>query len=162
MKTVFAVLLLLSPFGYAETIAVGGGDSTFMDGSLDTSPLVLRPPAPNREPVRPKEDRPPQVALPRGPAEHGVASHYWQPQRVGCKPYGQFNPQAMTAAHKTLPCGTKVLVTNKRTGKKVVVTINDRGPYVRGRIIDLSTASFKLLTGGSTSQGLLNVTVEKL
>ena len=44
----------------------------------------------------------------------------------------------MTAAHRTLPFGTKVRVTNVRTGKAVVVRINDRGPFIRGRIIDLA------------------------
>jgi rare lipoprotein A len=51
------------------------------------------------------------------------------------------NPAKMTAAHKTLPFGTKVKVTNKATGKSVVVRINDRGPFIRGRIIDLSKAA---------------------
>lgn len=69
----------------------------------------------------------------------GKASYYWQPQRVASG--GWFNPNAMTAAHKTLPFGTKVRVTNKNNGKSVVVTINDRGPYVAGRVIDLSKAA---------------------
>ena len=53
----------------------------------------------------------------------------------------RFNKNDMTAAHKTLPFGTKVQVTNTCTGKSVVVRINDRGPYVKGRVIDLSKAS---------------------
>ena len=69
----------------------------------------------------------------------GKASYYWQPQRVASG--GWFNPNAMTAAHKTLPFGTKVRVTNRNNGKSVVVTINDRGPYIAGRIIDLSKAA---------------------
>ena len=48
------------------------------------------------------------------------------------------NPSAMTAAHRSLPFGTKVRVTNKRNGKSVVVRINDRGPFIRGRVLDLS------------------------
>jgi rare lipoprotein A len=48
---------------------------------------------------------------------------------------------AMTAAHPTLPFGTRVTVTNNHTGRSVVVRINDRGPFVRGRIIDLSPAA---------------------
>ena len=48
---------------------------------------------------------------------------------------------AMTAAHKSLPFGTKVRVTNRRNGKSVVVRINDRGPYAHGRVIDLSKAA---------------------
>jgi rare lipoprotein A len=51
----------------------------------------------------------------------------------------------MTAAHKSLPCGSKVRVTNKRTGKSVTLTINDRGPFVRGRVIDLTPAAANAL-----------------
>lgn len=53
----------------------------------------------------------------------------------------RFDMNEMTAAHKTLPFGTRVLVKNPRTGKQVVVRINDRGPYARGRVIDLSKAA---------------------
>jgi rare lipoprotein A len=51
------------------------------------------------------------------------------------------NPAALTAAHRTLPFGTKVKVTNQRNGKSVVVRINDRGPFARGRVLDLSKAA---------------------
>lgn len=74
-----------------------------------------------------------------GGSYSGMASYYWQPQKLASG--GYFNPNAMTAAHKTLPFGTKVRVTNQNNGKSVVVTINDRGPYVGGRIIDLSKAA---------------------
>ena len=53
----------------------------------------------------------------------------------------RFNENAMTAAHKTLPFGTVVKVTDQRTGKSIRVTINDRGPFHKGRIIDLSKAA---------------------
>lgn len=56
-----------------------------------------------------------------------------------------FSPKKMTAAHKTLPFGTKVKVTNLDNKKSVVVTINDRGPFVRGRIIDLSKSAAKMI-----------------
>ncbi len=69
----------------------------------------------------------------------GKASYYWQPQALASG--GRFNPNAMTAAHKTLPFGTKVRVTNMNNGKSVTVVINDRGPYIAGRIIDLSKAA---------------------
>ncbi|WP_051434961.1 septal ring lytic transglycosylase RlpA family protein [Microvirga flocculans] len=52
-----------------------------------------------------------------------------------------FDTNDLTAAHRTLPFGTRVRVVNKRTGKSVVVRINDRGPYAHGRVIDLSKAS---------------------
>jgi rare lipoprotein A len=56
-----------------------------------------------------------------------------------------FNQNALTAAHKSLPFGTKVRVVNQQTGSSIVVRINDRGPFVRGRIIDLSKASAQAL-----------------
>jgi rare lipoprotein A len=51
------------------------------------------------------------------------------------------NPKALTAAHRSLPFGTKVRVTNRRNNRTVVVRINDRGPFTRGRIIDLTPAA---------------------
>jgi rare lipoprotein A len=76
--------------------------------------------------------------------------------RAVAEPSGQeLNREALTAAHRTLPIGTKVTVTNKSNGHSVVVTINDRGPFVRGRIIDLSPAAARVL-GFS---GLTHVTV---
>jgi rare lipoprotein A len=57
----------------------------------------------------------------------------------------RMNPEAMTAAHRTLPFGSKVRVTHVGTGKSVVVRINDRGPFTRGRILDLSKAAAREL-----------------
>jgi rare lipoprotein A len=85
----------------------------------------------------------------------GMASYYWEPQRLASG--GWFNPNAMTAAHKTLPFGTKVLVTNRNNGRSVVVTINDRGPFVRGRVIDLSSAAAGAV--GMKGSGVAPVTV---
>lgn len=88
----------------------------------------------------------------------GQASYYWQRQRVASG--GWFNPNAMTAAHKTLPFGTRVRVTNKHNGRSVVVSINDRGPYVKGRIIDLSKAAAYQI--GMQGSGVVPVSVEVL
>ncbi|MBC8129268.1 MAG: septal ring lytic transglycosylase RlpA family protein [Rhizobiaceae bacterium] len=55
------------------------------------------------------------------------------------------NPSAMTAAHKTLPLGSSVKVTNLRNGKAVIVRINDRGPFIKGRLIDLSKGAAQKL-----------------
>lgn len=71
-----------------------------------------------------------------------LASYYHEEQKVACGG-GDFNPNALTAAHKTLPCGTLVKVTNKLNGKTVTVKINDRGPYIKGRVIDLSREAAK-------------------
>ena len=70
------------------------------------------------------------------------------------------NSGALTAAHKTLPFGTMVRVTNTRNNKSVVVRINDRGPHVRGRIIDLSREAAERL--GMLRAGVAPVRVESL
>ena len=95
---------------------------------------------------------------PIGAVLQGVASFYWQPQRVAAG--GWFNPNAMTAAHKTLPFGTKVRVTHLGNGKSVDVKINDRGPYIAGRIIDLSKAAAGVI--GMQGQGIAKVKVTVL
>jgi rare lipoprotein A len=89
-------------------------------------------------------------------AETGIASVY---AYSGSKTASgeRANPTGLTAAHKTLPFGTQVRVTNKRNGKSVVVRINDRGPFIRGRVIDLTPAGARVL-GFS---GLAPVTLER-
>ena len=72
----------------------------------------------------------------------------------------RYNPNGLTAAHRTLRFGTKVRVTNLRNGRKVVVRINDRGPFIRGRIIDLSLGAARKI--GLTHAGVAKVKVEVL
>jgi rare lipoprotein A len=82
------------------------------------------------------------AALPTARAQTGVASIY----QGGKTADGEIaRKSAMSAAHKTLPFGTLVRVTSRRSGRSVVVRINDRGPYVRGRIIDLTPAAARAL-----------------
>lgn len=100
-----------------------------------------------------------QIASNRGRTYQGIASFYGRafagrPTATG----ERFNPEAMTAAHRTLPFGTRVRVTNTRNGRSVVVRINDRGPFVRGRIIDVSRGAARNL--GMINSGLAPVTVE--
>ncbi|MBM0256986.1 septal ring lytic transglycosylase RlpA family protein [Micromonospora sp. 4G55] len=71
-----------------------------------------------------------------------------------------FNPDALTAAHKTLPFNTRVRVTNPDNGKSVTVRINDRGPFIEGRCLDLSRAAFETIA--SVSLGELTVKYEVL
>ena len=73
----------------------------------------------------------------------GVASWYAQHTRTASGE--RMNPVAMTAAHRRLPFGTVVRVTDEHSGRSVKVRINDRGPFVRGRIIDLSRAAARRL-----------------
>ena len=75
-------------------------------------------------------------------AETGIAAFYGGGRTASGEVSG---PNGLTAAHRTLPFGTKVLVTNVRNGRTVLVRINDRGPYGRGRIIDLSRAAAREL-----------------
>ena len=72
----------------------------------------------------------------------------------------RYNPEGLTAAHRSLPLGTKIRVTNTRNGRSVVVRINDRGPYIRGRIIDLSAGAARLL--GMIGSGVAPVSLEVL
>lgn len=72
----------------------------------------------------------------------------------------RMNPSAMTAAHRSLPFGTKLKVTNKRNGKTVVVRINDRGPFIKGRMLDLSKGAAAQL--GFISSGHAAVCVEQV
>ena len=70
----------------------------------------------------------------------------------------RFDQSGFTAAHKKLAFGTRVKVTNIKNGKSVTVKINDRGPFVRGRIIDLSRSAFSSI--GNTSAGVIEVKIE--
>jgi rare lipoprotein A len=72
----------------------------------------------------------------------GIASVYHDPITANGE---HMNPNAMTAAHKTLPFGSRVTVFNRRNGRSLTVRINDRGPYVAGRVIDLSPGAARVL-----------------
>ena len=91
-------------------------------------------------------------------AQDGIASWYG-PVFHGRRPANgeRVNPYALTAAHRTLPLGARVRVTNRATGRTVVVRINDRGPYIGGRVIDLSRAAANAIGMG----GLARVTISR-
>ncbi len=88
----------------------------------------------------------------------GLASYYWQGQRTASG--ARFNPDGLTAAHRTLPFGTRVRVTNNSNGQSVVVTINDRGPFVGGRVIDLSRGAARAIS--MTGAGVARVSLQVL
>lgn len=87
----------------------------------------------------------------------GIASFYWQDQKTANGE--QFDKNALTAAHRTLPFGTLVKVTRVATGQSVIVRINDRGPYIKGRVIDLSLAAAREI-GLTRKIGITKVRVE--
>ena len=86
----------------------------------------------------------------------GLASYYFEGQKTAS---GEpFDSNALTGAHRTVPFGTTVRVTMLKTGKQVIVRINDRGPFVKGRIIDVSRHAAEVL--GMVGAGLARVKVE--
>jgi len=87
---------------------------------------------------------------------YGIASFYSESQQTA---NGEnFNPNALTAAHPTLPFGTRVRVTNVATGRFVTVRINDRGPYVAGRVVDISYSAAESL--GIVNKGIAKVKLD--
>lgn len=91
-------------------------------------------------------------------AESGIASHYSTREgsgsRTACGP--RLRDSGLTVAHKHLRCGTRVRITNRRNGHSVIATVIDRGPFIRGRIVDLSLAAARAIGMG----GLAPVTLE--
>ncbi len=174
-RTLLAVCaaMLTASFGLgAAPAAAYVGEYSFSDRSERASGVVQRPNAKRPRATRQRVAR--QDVAPRttrraarrntpsliggGLQSSGIASFYWQPQRVASG--GWFNPNAMTAAHRTLPFGTRVRVTNLNNGRAVTVRINDRGPFIAGRIIDLSRAAAAAV--GMTGAGLARVNIAVL
>src|SRR5512143_1226488 len=117
-----------------------------------------------------RQTLPPPVGAPQvkeevpnaeGPKVEQVGNAYWYgPAQDGKETASgeTFDQKKLTAAHPTLPLGTKAVVTNLETGKSVEVTINDRGPFVKGRKIDLSKAAAQQI--GMTKKGVAKVKIE--
>lgn len=87
---------------------------------------------------------------------HGLASYYsYDPKTASGE---KFDPNELTAAHRTLPFGTRLRVTNVATGRSVTVRVNDRGPFVPGRVVDVSRSAAESL--GMTKQGVAKVKLD--
>ena len=118
--------------------------------------IVVACSAPAKEPRKKK-----RVAATDTSGASGKASWYGGKHHGGPTASGErFNKNAMTAAHRTFPMGTRVRVTNLKNGKSVTVRINDRGPYSKGRVIDLSEAAARELD--MIEAGVVPVRVERL
>ena len=131
--------------------------------SLKQETMPLPPAPPVHEAVAPAPAPPAhEEAPPAGKPETtqvGTASWYGPGFHGRATASGEtFNQHALTAAHRTLPLGTAATVTNLETGQAVQVTINDRGPYVPGRHLDLSHAAAKQI--GLTRKGVAKVKIE--
>jgi rare lipoprotein A len=127
----------------------------------NASPLKEIANMPVRQPVSiPKLPQQVAVGVVRSTLR-GIASFYGYDFAGNRTASGQrFNPEAMTAAHRSLPFGTQVRVTNTRNGRSVVLRINDRGPFIRGRVIDVSTGAARIL--GMMGSGVAPVHIEVL
>jgi rare lipoprotein A len=80
----------------------------------------------------------------------GIASYYWEGEEVATG--ARYDPDGLTAAHRTLPFGTRLRVTDLTSKRHVIVTVNDRGPFIDGRILDLSRGAAQVL--GMLDRGL--------
>ena len=101
------------------------------------------------------------IPVPNGYTASGQASWYGHPHHGRRTSSGEvYDMNKLTAAHRTLPLGTRVLVTNRDNGRTVEVRINDRGPFRRGRILDLSYAAARQL--GAIGDGVIPVTFKVL
>jgi rare lipoprotein A len=85
----------------------------------------------------------------------GLASYYGKSYRGRVASGGRYDPHKYTAAHRSLPFGTRLRVTNLRTKRSVTVMVNDRGPFIRGRVLDLSLAAAQALH--MTDRGVVHV-----
>jgi rare lipoprotein A len=86
----------------------------------------------------------------------GTASFYDEGLGAPLASGGRYQPKKFTCAHRTLPFGTRLRVTDRKTKRSVVVTVNDRGPFIKGRFLDLSLAAAKALD--MVGRGVINVT----
>jgi rare lipoprotein A len=93
-----------------------------------------------------------------GNKQYGIASVYTDHRTASGE---RFNGRALAAAHRTYPFGTKVRVTALKTGRSAIVRINDRGPYIRSRIIDLTPAAAAAI-GLTKKMGITKVAIERL
>jgi len=116
--------------------------------TIETHPPVIAP--------NPKIEKVEQGRLERGLASYYGGRFHGQKTASGAR----FDKNAMTAAHKTLAMGTSVQVRSIKTNQTVIVKITDRGPYVKGRIIDLSEEAAKRL--GMKHAGILEVEIEPI
>ena len=140
----------------AETKSPSLADTRPPSPSSDrTAALVMQ----KRPAVAMRNHAPLATAKPGGEVDNalsGIASFYTEGTQTANGE--KFDTYELTAAHRTLPFGTRVRVTNVATGRSVTVRINDRGPFVPGRVIDVSYVAAETL--GITQQGIAKVTLD--
>lgn len=138
-----------NPVATLAASAANAANSTSLAAAASGAPVAL---------LADGRPAPADLAATKVKDQVGIASWYDQGQVTAS---GEpFNPRKLTAAHRTLPLDTKVKVTNLENGKSVEVKVNDRGPYIPGRVLDLSSAAAKRL--GMEKEGLALVRIQIL
>ena len=158
--------LQLFAVALAGATLAGCAQHTVADKSAALGVSSQAPPAPARTAslaphrrlaVTPKKHTPFAATKPQPPdASVGLASFYKHESQTANGE--QFNPAELTAAHRTLPFGTRLRVTNVATGQSVTVRINDRGPFIPGRVVDVSHSAAEAL--GMVDRGVAKVKLE--
>jgi peptidoglycan lytic transglycosylase len=114
-----------------------------------------------REPAERREPPPEERRAPGAHAEVGIASYYAESFDGRRTASGtRYDPRALTCAHPSAPFGTRLRVTDLDSGRSVVVTVTDRGPFAPGRVVDLSHAAARALR--MLDRGLARVRVERV
>ncbi|HLZ01915.1 MAG TPA: septal ring lytic transglycosylase RlpA family protein [Bradyrhizobium sp.] len=121
-----------------------------------TRQAALRREAPRVSVVRRHIPPSGNIAAAKPSSGGGVASFYSEDSETASGE--KFDPNELTAAHPTLPFGTRLRVTNLKTGRSVTVRVNDRGPYVPGRVVDVSYSAARAL--GMVQSGTANVKLD--
>lgn len=163
----FAVALAAASLAACAQSSVVSKNSGFASGSRQVS-LQRDPAAPfatsrrvasarKHTPFAPRDHAAGTQIASRGvAASQGVASFYTEGSRTASGE--KFDPHELTAAHPTLPFGTRLRVTNVASGRSVTVRVNDRGPYVAGRVVDVSYSAADAL--GMVGKGIARVRLD--
>lgn len=123
--------------------------------------LLINMEDPKKDIINLKQSKPKEETKKEKLYQKGIASFYGERWNGRKTANGEiFDTEKLTAAHKYLPFGTKVKITNSKNGKSVIVRINDRGPYIKGRVIDLTKAAFRQIEDIQT--GITKVKIEIL
>lgn len=156
MKNVVSIILLIigiSTFSVASASSVNFGSNTKLKNTSKTTKNFVYT-------IKGIKYKTLTYKQSKNFSEKGIASIYGGKSAGGITASGEvFDGRKYTAAHKTLPIPSYVLVTNPKNKKQIVVLINDRGPFIKGRIIDLSIAAAKGL-GFNHEEGIVNVSID--
>ncbi|MFL6797717.1 MAG: septal ring lytic transglycosylase RlpA family protein [Xanthobacteraceae bacterium] len=161
-RAFMVVLAAAALAGCAQPAIMADGPELDVAASASApEPEMPPPPALKPKPIKTTSVKAPVHATSASAEEKpdifGLASYYHHTKTASGD---KFDPHAFTAAHRTLPFGTRVRVTELKTGRSVTVRINDRGPFIRGRVVDVSKSAAQEL--GMTGRGITRVKLEVL